>query len=136
MILGLGTDLVDVRRIEKALARFGRRFAERVFTATELAYADQRGESQKAAILAKRFAAKEACVKALGTGFGAHAGWRDIGVVNAANGLPTLHLTGEAAKTLAQMTPEGMLAVIHLSMSDEPPIAQAVVVISFMPHCS
>jgi holo-[acyl-carrier protein] synthase len=128
MILGVGTDLIDIRRIERILERFGGRFVERVFTATERARADRRYD--RAAAYAKRYAAKEACAKALGTGFRQGVYWRDIGVDNRPSGQPLLQLTGGAAARLAALTPAGMTARVDLSLTDEPPFGQAVVIIS------
>lgn len=128
MIIGIGSDLVDIRRIEKTLARFGERFLARVFTAEERAKAERRAD--RAATYAKRFAAKEACAKALGTGFRSGVFWRDLGVVNLPSGRPTLVLTGGARARLDALTPPGMRARIDLSLTDEHPIAQALVVIS------
>ncbi len=128
MILGVGTDLIDIRRIERTLERFGGRFVERVFTAAEQARAERR--SNRAAAYAKRYAAKEACAKALGTGFRQGVYWRDIGVDNRPSGQPLLHLTGGAAARLAALTPAGMTARIDLSLTDEPPFGHAVVIIS------
>ena len=128
MILGVGSDLIDIRRIEKTLARFGNRFIDRVFTAEERRKAERRADA--AATYAKRYAAKEACAKALGTGFRAGVFWRDLGVVNLASGRPTLVLTGGALKRLEAMTPPGMRVRIDLTLTDEPPIAQALVIIS------
>ncbi|MBX6368437.1 MAG: holo-ACP synthase [Rhodospirillales bacterium] len=128
MIIGIGSDLVDIRRIEKTLARFGERFLARVFTAEERAKAERRAD--RAATYAKRFAAKEACAKALGTGFRNGVFWRDLGVVNLPSGRPTLILTGGARARLDALTPPGMRARIDLSLTDEHPIAQALVVIS------
>ena len=128
MILGVGSDLIDIRRIEKTLARFGDRFIDRVFTAEERRKAERRANA--AATYAKRYAAKEACAKALGTGFRAGVFWRDLGVVNLASGRPTLVLTGGALKRLEAMTPPGMRVRIDLTLTDEPPIAQALVIIS------
>ena len=133
MILGIGNDLIDIRRIEKTLERFGERFIARVFTETERAKADRRTPSMRAATYAKRYAAKEAAAKALGTGFRAGVFWRDIGVVNLASGQPTLALTGGAAARLAALVPAGMAARIDLTMTDEYPMAEAVVVISAVP---
>jgi holo-[acyl-carrier protein] synthase len=132
MILGVGTDLIDIRRIERTLERFGERFISRVYTATEQAKAE--GRSDRAAAYAKRYAAKEACAKALGTGFRQGVYWRDIGVLNRPSGQPMLHLTGGAAARLAALTPSGMTARIDLSLTDEPPFGQAVVIISAAPH--
>ena len=133
MILGLGNDLIDIRRIEKTLERFGERFIDRVFTETERAKAERRTESMRAATYAKRYAAKEAAAKALGTGFRSGVFWRDIGVVNSPLGQPTLQLTGGALERLQQMLPPGMAARIDLTMTDEYPMAEAVVIISAVP---
>lgn len=133
MILGIGNDLIDIRRIEKTLERFGERFIDRVFTEVERAKAERRTESMRAATYAKRYAAKEAAAKALGTGFRAGVFWRDIGVVNSPLGQPTLALTGGAAVRLEQMLPPGMKARIDLTMTDEYPMAEAVVIISAVP---
>jgi holo-[acyl-carrier protein] synthase len=131
MILGLGTDLIDIRRIEKTLERYGEKFIERCFTPVEKAKAERR--AQRAATYAKRYAAKEACSKALGTGFRAGVFWRDIGVVNLPSGQPTLLLTGGAKARLEALTPPGMIAQIHLTMTDEPPLAEAMVMIVAVP---
>ncbi|MHA1113438.1 MAG: holo-ACP synthase [Alphaproteobacteria bacterium] len=128
MILGIGSDLIDIRRIERTLGRFGDRFVNRVFTEAERAKSARR--INPAATFAKRFAAKEACAKALGTGLRQGVFWRDMGVVNQRGGQPTLVLTGGAAERLAALTPAGLVARIDLSMTDEPPIAQAFVIIS------
>lgn len=135
MILGLGSDLIDIRRIEKTLDRYGERFLGRIFTDEERAKAERRaGTAQgRAATYAKRYAAKEACAKALGTGFRAGVFWRDLGVVNLPSGQPTLHLTGGAAARLADLLPVGMRACIALTMTDEYPMAEAVVIISAVP---
>ena len=133
MILGLGSDLIDIRRIEKTLERFGERFIDRVFTPVERAKAERRTQSMRAATYAKRYAAKEAAAKALGTGFREGVFWRDIGVVNTTNGRPTLALTGGAAARLALLLPVGMTARIDLTMTDEYPMAEAVVIISAVP---
>lgn len=127
MILGIGSDLTDVRRIEKTLERFGERFAVRLFTDEEREKADR--HARPASVYAKRFAAKEACAKALGTGIGGGVFFRDIGVVNLPSGQPTLRLTGGALKRLAAITPESMKAVLHLTISDDGTMAQAAVVI-------
>jgi holo-[acyl-carrier protein] synthase len=132
MILGVGTDLIDIRRIERTLERFGERFIARVFTSAEQARAERR--SDRAAAYAKRYAAKEACAKALGTGFRQGVYWRDIGVLNRPSGQPILQLTGGAAARLAALTPSGMAARIDLSLTDEPPFGQAVVIISATVH--
>jgi holo-[acyl-carrier protein] synthase len=134
MILGIGNDLIDIRRIEKTLERFGDRFLDRVFTEAERAKAERRAGSLRAATYAKRYAAKEAAAKALGTGFRAGVFWRDIGVENMASGQPTLCLTNGAAERLAQMVPAGMVARIDLTMTDEYPMAEAVVIISAYFH--
>jgi len=132
MILGIGSDIIDIRRIEKTLERFGTRFTERLFTETERRKSEAR--AGRAASYAKRFAAKEACSKALGTGFRAGVFWRDLGVVNLPSGKPTLVLTGNAAKRLAAITPPGMRAQIDLSLTDDHPQAQAIVIISAVPE--
>jgi holo-[acyl-carrier protein] synthase len=130
MIIGIGNDLCDIRRIEKALGRYGRRFEERCFTAAERAKAA--GRADKAGTLAKRFAAKEACSKALGTGIsGIH--WHDMEVVNEETGRPTLTLTGPARLVLDRLVPAGHEAHIHLTLSDEHPLAQALVIIEARP---
>ncbi len=129
MILGLGADLCDIRRVEKVMTRFGDRFLTRVFTETERARAARRTESLHAATYAKRFAAKEACAKALGTGFAQGVFHSDMGVVNLPSGQPTLALTDGAAARLALITPPGVEAVIALTMTDEPPYAFAQVII-------
>ncbi len=131
MIVGIGADLVDIRRIEAVLARFGDRFVERCFTDVERAKSEQRKE--RAASYAKRFAAKEACSKALGTGVKMGIGWREMGVVNLPSGRPTLELTGKAALLLAAMAPEGMRVVAHLTITDDYPLAQAFVVLEALP---
>lgn len=127
MIIGLGNDIVDIRRIEKTLENYGERFTNRIFTDLERAKADKRAE--RAATYAKRFAAKEACSKALGTGFNQGVYWKDLGVENEPSGRPTLRLTGGAAKRLAAMTPANMTARVHLTMTDDYPYAQAIVII-------
>ena len=129
MILGLGSDLVDIRRVEKTLARFGERFLVRIYTEEERRRSDRR-PAIRAASYARRFATKEACSKALGTGFRRGVFWRDMGVVNLASGKPTMNLTGGAAARLAEMMPPGMTAQIDLSITDDPPIAQAIVIIT------
>ena len=131
MILGFGNDLCDIRRIERALERYGDRFTHRLFTVVEREKSDRR--AARAASYAKRFAAKEACVKALGTGIRDGIGWTDIGVVNLSSGQPTMALTGAAAARLVAMTPPGMRAVIHLTLTDEYPLAQAQVLIEAAP---
>ena len=129
MILGIGNDLIDIRRIEKTLERFGERFINRVFTEAERAKAEHRTQAMRAATYAKRYAAKEAAAKALGTGFRAGVFWRDIGVINSPLGQPVLVLTGGAAVRLERMVPAGMTARIDLTMTDEYPLAQAFVII-------
>lgn len=131
MILGIGNDLCDIRRIEKTLARFGERFLKRVYTEEERRKAFSR--AHPAATLAKRFAAKEAMSKALGTGFRFGVHMIDIGVVNAPTGRPTFALRGGAAKRLAELTPEGCVARLDLTLTDEYPLSQAVVIISAVP---
>jgi len=128
MIIGLGNDMIDIRRIELAIDRYGERFLCRVFTETERLKSD--GRAGRAASYAKRFAAKEACAKALGTGFRRGVFWRDMGVVNLPSGRPTLQLTGGAARVLQLLTPEGHEVRIDLSITDDFPTAQAIVIIS------
>jgi holo-[acyl-carrier protein] synthase len=127
MIVGIGSDLADIRRIQGVLERFGPRFVARVFTEVERARSERKGD--RAASYAKRFAAKEACSKALGTGIRGGVFWRDMGVVNAPSGQPTMRLTGGAAERLKALIPEGMTAAIHLSLTDDHPYAQAFVII-------
>ena len=127
MIIGIGNDLIDVRRVEKSLERFGERFVQRIFTLDEQAKAASR--VTKAATYAKRFAAKEACAKALGTGIHKGVYFRDMGVVNLPSGQPTMILTGGALARLQAVTPKGMKAIIHVSLTDDLPLAQAFVVI-------
>jgi holo-[acyl-carrier protein] synthase len=127
MIIGIGNDIMDIRRIEKSLERFGDRFVKRVFTDVEQRKSDRR--AQRAASYAKRFAAKEACSKALGTGLSQGVFWRDMGVVNLPSGAPTMNLTGGAAERLKRMTPAGTEVKVHLTMTDEYPYAQAIVII-------
>jgi holo-[acyl-carrier protein] synthase len=127
MILGIGSDLIDIRRIEKTLDRYGERFIGRVFTAVERQKSERR--KLRAASYAKRFAAKEACAKALGTGLRQGVFWRDMGVVNLRSGKPTMALTGGAAARLQSIIPAGMSAVIHVTITDEWPLAQAFVII-------
>jgi len=134
MILGIGSDIVDVRRIERVIDRHGERFLARVYTATERAKADRRAKRMET--YAKRFAAKEACAKALGTGLNAGVFWRDMGVVNLPSGRPTMKLTGGALKRLQALTPEGCEARIDVTITDEGPMAQALVVISAVPRGS
>jgi len=131
MIIGIGSDLIDITRIERTLERFGDRFVQRCFTEIEQQKSDRR--ANRADSYAKRYAAKEACSKALGTGFRRGVFWRDMGVVNLPSGKPTLSLTGGAAQRLAAITPPGMKAVIDLSLTDEHPIAQAIVIITAVP---
>jgi holo-[acyl-carrier protein] synthase len=127
MIIGLGNDMVDIRRIEQTLERYGTRFVARVFTDVEQKKSDRR--AQRAASYAKRFAAKEACSKALGTGFRRGVFWKDMGVVNEPSGRPTLQLTGGAKEQLERITPAGHTARIQLTITDDFPYAQAVVII-------
>ncbi|HEV2000102.1 MAG TPA: holo-ACP synthase [Xanthobacteraceae bacterium] len=132
MIVGVGSDLVDVRRIERMIARYGERFLERIFTAEERARSD--GRARRAESYAKRFAAKEACAKALGTGLRAGVFFRDLGVVNIRGGRPTMRLTGGAAERLARLLPAACEAQIDITLTDEGPLAQAVVIISAVPR--
>jgi holo-[acyl-carrier protein] synthase len=132
MILGIGIDLIDTRRVARTLERFGERFTRRCFTAIERAKADRR--LTRAETYAKRFAAKEACSKALGTGFSRGVFMVDIGVVNLPSGQPTLRLEGGAARRLAELTPPGHVAELHLTLTDEPPLAQALVLITARPE--
>ncbi|MDA7948269.1 MAG: holo-ACP synthase [Hyphomicrobiaceae bacterium] len=132
MIIGLGNDLIDIRRIEQTIERYGERFLNRIFTDVERAKSDRR--SQRAASYAKRFAAKEACSKALGTGIRRGVFWRDMGVVNLPSGRPTLSLTGGAAVQLQKITPDGCNARIDLTITDDFPLAQAIVIISAVPE--
>lgn len=131
MIIGLGSDLIDIRRITKTLDRFGDRFTQRIYTEGERRKSERRAARVES--YARRFAAKEACSKALGTGFRRGVYWRDLEVVNLPSGKPTMNLTGGAAERLAELTPPGMKAVIDVSLTDEPPIAQAIVVITAVP---
>ena len=131
MILGIGNDIIDIRRVEKTLERFGDRFVQRIFTEVEQAKSDRR--RLRAASYAKRYAAKEACSKALGTGLRKGVFWRDMGVVNLPGGKPTLALTGGAKIRLDSMVPAGMAAAIHLTITDDFPHAQAIVIIEAMP---
>ena len=128
MILGLGNDIIDIRRVERTIERYGDRFLSRVFTDIERRKSD--GRPGRAASYAKRFAAKEACAKALGTGFRQGVFWRDMGVVNLPSGRPTLELTGGALQALAHLTPEGHEVRIDLTITDDFPMAQAIVIIS------
>lgn len=131
MIIGIGNDIIDIDRIAQTLDRYGDRFVQRLFTDVERAKSDRR--ANRAASYAKRFAAKEACSKALGTGLRRGVFWRDMGVVNLPSGQPTMKLTGGAAKRLAEITPPGMVAEIHLTITDDHPTAQAIVIISAEP---
>ncbi|PCI04414.1 MAG: holo-ACP synthase [Hyphomicrobiales bacterium] len=131
MIIGIGSDLMDIRRIEKSIERFGDRFVQRLFTDIEQAKSDRR--KLRAASYAKRFAAKEACSKALGTGISGGVFFKDMGVVNLPSGKPTLHLINGAAKRLATMVPPGHEAHIHLTITDDFPLAQAFVIIEALP---
>ena len=132
MIIGLGSDVVDVRRIARSIERYGERFLARIYTPVERAKADKR--ANKVETYAKRFAAKEACSKALGTGFRRGVFWRDMGVVNLPGGRPTMRLTGGALKRLQSITPAGCEAQIDVSLTDEGPTAQAIVIISAVPR--
>ena len=132
MIVGLGSDLIDITRIERTLERFGERFTRRVFTEAERQRSDRR--RLRAASYARRFAAKEACSKALGTGLRQGVYWRDMGVVNLPGGRPTLRLTGGAAARLASLLPPGTRPRIDLTITDEPPLAQALVIITAVPE--
>jgi len=134
MIIGLGSDLADVRRIARSIERYGERFLTRIFTPAERAKADRR--VNKAETYAKRFAAKEACSKALGTGMRAGVFWRDMGLINLPSGRPTMRLTGGALKRLEAITPAGCEAHIDVSLTDEGPIAQAIVIITAVPRTS
>lgn len=131
MIIGIGSDLIDIRRVEKTLERFGDRFVRRVFTDIERERSDRR--ANRAASYAKRFAAKEACSKALGTGIRMGVNWREMGVVNLATGQPTMNLQGSAAERLASLTPRGLVPRIDVTITDDYPLAQAFVVISAWP---
>ena len=132
MILGVGSDLIDIRRIEKALERFGDRFLDRIFTDVERRRCERRGATRIPSY-ARRFAAKEAAAKALGTGFRGGVFWRDLGVVNLPSGQPGMRLTGGALQRLEAITPAGMRARLDVSLTDEPPLAQAVVIITALP---
>lgn len=131
MIIGLGNDMIDIRRIEKTLERYGERFTRRVFTEIERRKSDRR--AARAASYAKRYAAKEACSKALGTGFNRGVFWRDLGVVNEPSGKPTMVLTGGAAEHLKALVPKGHRPHIHLTITDDFPYAQAFVIIEALP---
>jgi holo-[acyl-carrier protein] synthase len=128
VIIGIGSDLIDIRRVDKSIERFGERFLARIFTETERTKSD--GRAARAASYAKRFAAKEACSKALGTGLRRGVFWRDMGVVNLPGGKPSLRLTGGALRRLQEITPAGHEAQIDLSITDDFPLAQAIVIIS------
>ena len=132
MIVGIGSDLSDIRRIQASLDRFGDRFITRIFTDLERARSERK--TDRAASYAKRFAAKEACAKALGTGMRRGVFWRDMGVINMRSGQPTMALTGGALTRLHEMTPAGMKAVIHLTLTDDHPYAQAFVIIEALPE--
>jgi holo-[acyl-carrier protein] synthase len=132
MIVGIGSDLCDIRRIERSLERFGDRFTHRVFTEGERARSDRR--AARAPSYARRFAAKEACSKALGTGLSHGVFWRDMEVVNLPGGRPTLRLTNGAAERLAALTPPGHRPVVHVTLTDDPPLAQAFVIIEALPE--
>ena len=131
MIIGIGSDLIDIRRVEKSLERFGARFTERCFTEIERAKSD--GRKNRAASYAKRFAAKEACSKALGTGLAQGVFWKDMGVVNLPGGKPTMRLTGGALQKLNQLLPAGHEPRIHITITDDFPLAQAFVIIEALP---
>jgi holo-[acyl-carrier protein] synthase len=131
MIIGIGSDLIDIRRIQASLDRYGERFVRRIFTEVEQKKSD--GRRERAASYAKRFAAKEACSKALGTGMARGVFWRDMGVVNQPGGKPTMKLTGGAAARLEAMLPDGHVAEIHLTITDDHPLAQAFVIIEALP---
>ena len=128
MIIGLGSDIVDIRRIEKTLERYGKRFIDRIFTDIEQAKSERR--ANRAASYARRFAAKEACAKALGTGFNRGVFWRDMGVVNLRSGQPTIALTGGAAARFAEIVPPGTTGYINVTITDDYPLAQAIVIIT------
>lgn len=132
MIVGLGSDLIDIRRIEKTIEKYGERFLDRVYTPIERRKSDRR--KQRAASYAKRFAAKEACAKALGTGLSRGVFWRDMGVVNLPSGQPTMALTGGAARRLQQLMPPGHTPRVHLTITDDFPLAQAFVIIEALPQ--
>ena len=132
MIIGIGSDIIDIRRVEKTIARFGDKFIQRIFTAVEQKKSD--GRANRAASYAKRYAAKEACSKALGTGFRRGVFWRDMGVVNLPSGKPTIALTGGALARLQEITPAGMVPQIDISITDEQEMAQVIVIISANPE--
>jgi len=131
MILGVGSDLIDIRRIEAAIARFGDRFIDRIFTENERRRCERRANPGPS--YARRFAAKEAAAKALGTGFRSGVFWRDLGVVNMPSGQPGMRLTGGALRRLEAITPKGLTARLDVTLTDEPPLAQAVVIITAWP---
>jgi len=131
MIIGLGSDIIDARRIERIIGKYGDRFLDRIFTPAERAKAERR--KNRVETYAKRYAAKEACAKALGTGFRAGVFWRDLGVINLPSGRPTMQLTGGALKRLQSVTPDGCEARIDVTLTDEGPMAQAIVVITAVP---
>jgi len=135
VIIGIGNDLIDIRRVERTLERFGDRFLARIYTDTERRKAERRRGAGRpyVATLAKRFAAKEAASKALGTGFRQGVFWRDLGVENLSSGQPTIRMTGGAAARLAALTPAGMVARVHLTMTDDWPLAEAVVFVEAVP---
>ena len=132
MIVGIGADIADIRRIERTIGRFGERFIARVFTETERAKSERR--RTRVASYAKRWAAKEACSKALGTGLRMGVAWREMGVVNLPSGQPTMNITGGAAERLARLTPPGMSVRVHVTITDDHPWAQAFVVIEAIPE--
>ena len=132
MIVGLGSDLIDIRRIERSLERHGERFIQRIFTDVERQRSERR--AGRAASYAKRFAAKEACAKALGSGISEGVFWRDMGVINLPSGKPTMALTGGAAERLQKLLPAGHKAVVHLTITDDFPLAQAFVIIEAIPN--
>jgi holo-[acyl-carrier protein] synthase len=134
LVIGLGNDIIDIRRIQKSLDRFGERFINRIFTETEQRRSERR--AKRAASYAKRFAAKEACSKALGTGLRKGVYWRDMAVSNLPSGKPTMELTGGALLRLQELTPPGMIAQIDLTITDEDPMAQAIVLITAVPTAS
>lgn len=131
MIIGIGSDLIDIRRIEKSLERHGQRFIRRIYTEVEQARSE--GRRARAASYAKRFAAKEACAKALGTGLAQGVFWRDMGVINLPSGAPTMALTGGALARLDKILPSGHRVAIHLTITDDFPLAQAFVIIEALP---
>ncbi len=131
MIIGIGSDIIDARRIAKTIERHGDRFLDRIYTPAERAKAE--GRAKPVETFAKRFAAKEACSKALGTGFRRGVFWRDMGVVNLPSGRPTMKLTGGALERLRALTPPGFEAQIDVSLTDDGPTAQAIVIISAVP---